>query len=76
MKIHLMVRKVPMTQSDRSIGKVIRVEWNQEENSVKLVLEITDEQFKWHVLHSKDFEDLISFDGKDVIKIASRRNGD
>lgn len=55
------------------VGKVIRVEWNQAENSVKLVLEITDESFKSRILHSKDYESLLSIDGLNVISVASKR---
>jgi len=62
-----------MIQSkEKSVGKVIRVEWNKEENSVRLVLEITDEGFKSQVLHSKDFEDLIAFNGTNVMVVARR----
>ena len=60
-----------MTQS-KIIGKVVRVEWNEATDEVRVVLEITDEEFKSKILHSKDLEDLISLEGKDVMKVASR----
>ena len=63
-----------MIQSN-SIGKVVRVEWNQEDNSVRLVLEIEDENFKSRVLHSKDYEDIIVINGLDVMIVASKKRG-
>ena len=61
-----------MTQSN-SVGKVIRVEWNQEDNSVRLVLEVTDELFKSRILHSKDYEDLLVISGKDLMVVAKKK---
>lgn len=51
----------------KKVGEIIRVIWNQEENSVKLVLEITDEIFKSKVLHSKDYENILNIQGKDIM---------
>jgi uncharacterized protein (DUF1330 family) len=65
---------IVMTQSN-SVGKVIRVEWNQEENSVRLVMEIDDEDFKSRVLHSKEYEEILSIRGLDVIT-ATHSDGD
>ena len=41
--------------------------------SPKLVLEITDEQFKWYALHNKDFDDILSIKGKDIMIVASKK---
>ena len=64
-----------MTQSS-SIGKVIRVEWNQEDGSVRLVIEITDDSFKSRVLHSKEYEDLLVISGTEVGMIIVKRKGE
>ena len=64
-----------MTQSNL-VGKVIRVEWNQEDNSVRLVLEVTDELFKSRVLHCKDYEELLTINGADVMVVASKKKGE
>ena len=61
-----------MTPFNEKVGEVIRVEWDQESNSVRIVVEITNEAFKSRVLHSKDLEDVLSLDGKDVMIIAKR----
>ena len=61
-----------MTPFSEKVGEVIRVEWNQESNSVIIVMEITDEAFKARVLHSKDLEDVLSLDGKNVMVVAKR----
>lgn len=57
---------------NKNVGKIVRVEWNKETNGVQLVLEITDDDFKSHVLHNKEFEDILSIIGKDVMIIASK----
>lgn len=55
----------------KTVGKVVRVEWDKETDEVRLVMEITDEVFKRKVMQSKDFQDIISLKGKDVICIDS-----
>jgi hypothetical protein len=54
-----------MIQS-KSIGKVIRVEWNTETDGVLLVLEITNDEYKSKLLHSSDFANMLVIDGKNV----------
>ena len=62
-----------MTTSEyNSIGKVVRVEHNQETGEVRLIMEITDPRFKRRVLASKDLQDIISVNGKDVMVVASK----
>jgi len=63
-----------MTLSEQKVGKVIRVEWDEDTGTVRLVMEITDPWFKSRVIHSKEFEDIISLNGKDVMVIASKEN--
>ena len=58
--------------NNQKIGKIIRVEWDVEENVVRLVMEITDSKFKSRVIHSKAYEDIMSINGKDVMIVASR----
>ena len=61
---------------DNKVGKVIRVEWNTETDEVRLVMEITDPVFKKRVIHTKDFQDILSISGKDVMVIASKSKKD
>jgi hypothetical protein len=65
-----------MISSEQKIGKVIRVEWDPDTDTVRLVMEITDPKFKSHVIHSKSFEDILSVSGKDVMVIASKSKKD
>jgi len=58
--------------SEQKVGKVIRVEWDQETDEVRVVMEITDPVFKKRVLNSKDLQDILSIKGKDVMVVASR----
>lgn len=62
--------------NEKSVGKIIRVEWDQETDEVRLIMEILDPVFKSRVLHSKDLQDIISIKGKDVMVIASNNKGD
>ena len=56
----------------KSVGKIIRVMWDKEKDSVQIVMEITDPQFKSRVIHNKDLEDILIFEGKDVMVVASK----
>ena len=56
----------------KQVGKVIRVEWDQETDEVRLIMEITDDWFKKKVIHSKDFQDILSLRGKDVMVSGSK----
>ena len=64
-----------MTQ-EFNVGRVIRVEYDEETEVVRLVMEITDPIFKKRVLHSRDLRDVISIKGKDVMVIASKSKDD
>lgn len=62
-----------MTSNEqKTIGKIIRVEWDQETDEVRIVMEITDPVFKKRVLYSKDLQDVVTIKGKDVMIIASK----
>ena len=64
-----------MTQ-EFNVGRVIRVEYDEETEVVRLVMEITDPVFKKRVLHSRDLRDVISIKGKDVMVVASKSKTD
>jgi len=65
-----------MTLESKPVGKVIRVEQDEETGVVRLVMEITDPKFKRHVLSSRSFQDIISISGRDVMVVASKSNKD
>jgi hypothetical protein len=65
-----------MTSYEQKVGKVIRVEWDQDTDTVRLIMEITDPRFKSRVIHSKSYEDIMSISGKDVMIIASKSKKD
>jgi hypothetical protein len=71
-----MMEKKMMTSSEQKVGKVIRVEWDTETDTVRLVMEITDPTFKSRVIHSKSYEDIMSISGKDVMIVASKSKKD
>lgn len=62
-----------MNSSDRKVGEIIRIEWDQETGDVRMVVDITDQSFKARVLHNKEYFDIITINGKDVIMVASRK---
>ena len=53
--------------SSKTVGKIIRVEIDEEDNDVRIVMRITDEMFKYRVIHSRDFEDILRINGRDII---------
>jgi len=55
----------------KTIGKVVRIEVD-DDGSVRMVMEITDPVFKEKILHSKDYQDIISLRGRDVMIIATK----
>jgi hypothetical protein len=65
-----------MISSERKVGKVVRVEWEEDTGVVRLVMEITDPVFKSRVIHSKSYEDILSINGKDVMVVASKSKKD
>ena len=56
-------------KSEKKVGKLIRIELDEETGVVHMVIEITDSVFKARVLHNKDIQDIITIKGKDIIQI-------
>jgi len=54
------------------VGNITKIMWDEETDRVQIIMEITDPVFKDRILHSKDLQDVISFEGKDVIIVASK----
>lgn len=61
-----------MTMKSSNVGKIVKIIWDEETDVVQIVMEITDPVFKDRVLHTKEFQDVISFEGKDVMMVASK----
>lgn len=57
------------------VGRVIRIEWDEDNDNLRLVLEISDPAFKRKILQGGEYQDLISISGTSVktMKVASRR---
>jgi hypothetical protein len=56
----------------KEVAKIMRVEWDRETDAVRLILEITDDAFKSHVLHTNTFEDILVINGRNSIVVASK----
>lgn len=56
-----------MKKTEKIVGKIIRIEWNEVTGELHAILEITDEEFKSKLIHSKNLEDIIFFNNKDVV---------
>lgn len=76
MLIIVRVMMTTISSETKQVGRVIRVEWDEEEDSVRLVMEITDPYFKSRVIHSRTFQDILSIKGKDVMVVASKSKKD
>jgi hypothetical protein len=60
-------------ESKKIVGKIIRIEWNTEDNSVRVLMDIIDPAFKARILHSKDLQDIITVEGRDIVVVASNK---
>lgn len=58
------------------VGKIMKIIWDEADDSMQVVMEITDPVYKKRILHSKDLEDIINFNGKDVMIVASKSKKD
>ena len=58
------------------VGRVTKIIWDEETDVVQIVMEITDPIFKDRVIHTKEFQDILSFKGKDVMVVASKRRSE
>jgi hypothetical protein len=65
-----------MTSYDKQVGEIIRIEWDQETGTVRIVMDILDEDFKRRVLHNKEYADLLSIKGKAVMMVATRKKNE
>ena len=54
------------------VGAITKIIWDEENDVLQVVMEITDPVFKKRVLNTKDFQDIINFNGKDVMVVASK----
>ena len=52
---------------DKQVGKVIRVEYDEESGDVRIVIDITDPIFKDKVIYNRDFKYILTIRGKDAI---------
>jgi hypothetical protein len=59
-----------MTDS-KTIGHIVRVEWDQETDQVRVIFDIDDAVFKSRILHGEEYQDILSISGKNIIVVAS-----
>lgn len=64
------------SEFDNKVGKVVRIEWDEETGAVRVLMEILDPVFKSRILHSKDLQDVLTIKGKDVMVVASKSKND
>lgn len=65
-----------MMMKSSKVGKVTRIIWDENTDTVQVVMEITDPVFKARVLHTKEFQDILTFEGKDVMVVASKKRNE
>lgn len=54
-----------------SVGKILNFIYDNEKHTLRVILEITDENFKERIIRSHEFKDKIVFKGNDVMYVAS-----
>jgi len=70
--------KTATKNSLSEVGKVIRIEYDEDEDKLLVVLEISDSKFKRRVLSGREYQDLISINGTSVrvMKVASKKRSE
>ena len=63
-----------MTTSNR-VGEIIRIEYDEGSGDLRIIIEVTDPRFKNKILHNKDFDDILTIEGRDAMVIASKKKG-
>jgi len=58
---------------NKKVGELVRIEWDQESGDLRIIINITDDDFKSKVLHSKDLQDLLVISGTDAMVVATRK---
>lgn len=57
--------------NDRTVGKLMNITYDLETKVMRIVIDVTDDNFKEEVLRNMDLKDKITFKGEDVIWVAS-----
>ena len=68
-----------MTKNSLSeVGKVVRIEYDEENDELHVVLEINDPKFKKRILQGREYQDMISLKGTSVrvMKVASKKRSE
>lgn len=63
-----------MQYDSKTVGAVQWFEYDQETKKLLVLVEITDKNFKSRVLHTNEWEDILTIKGKDVMHIASNKD--
>jgi hypothetical protein len=53
----------------KEVGKIIRIELDDETDEMFIVMEITDKNFKRRVMDSGDLKDLIAIKGRKIVSL-------
>jgi len=57
--------------SERSVGKLLNITYDTEKKTMRIVIDVTDDNFKEEVLRNFELKDKIIFKGDDVIWVSS-----
>lgn len=56
--------------NEKTIGKLMNMTYDTEKRTLRVVIDITDEDFKEELLRNAELKDKITFKGEDVMWIA------
>jgi hypothetical protein len=63
-----------MNSEYNKVAEIIRVEWDQETEEVRIIMNVIDPWFKSKVLHNKEYADILTIKGRDVMIVATKEN--
>lgn len=59
--------------NEKSVGKILNITYDTETKTMRVVIDITDENFKEELLRNYELQDKITFKGEDVMWVASSK---
>lgn len=57
--------------NEKSVGKLMNITYDTEKKTMRIVIDVTDDNFKEEILRNFELKDKIIFKGEDVIWVAS-----
>lgn len=59
-----------MTMTERSVGKLLNITYDTEKKTMRILIDITDDNFKEEIMRNFELKDKIIFKGEDVMWVS------